>query len=206
MRRSWPAPARCGGAGSLWPTPPAGSSRPAFSRWPPTWPAAPCSGRRARSPGCSPVPPSWTSPRGREPMETELARAAAGDGITPGGDEIAVFPFDPARKLVSRACQAGDGIILAVSGAPEAVLERCTLDAAARAPVTATLARLTREGMRVIGLARRPLISVPADRDTAEAQPGVRGAGRVYRPPPRRRARRRRRALRRGGGHHRGHR
>src|SRR5258707_284955 len=56
MRRSWPAPARCGGAGSLWPTPPAGSSGPASSRWPPTSPAAPCSGRRARSPGCSPVP------------------------------------------------------------------------------------------------------------------------------------------------------
>ncbi len=67
----------------------------------------------------------------REPMETEVAQAAAEDGITPGGDEIAVFPFDPARKLVSRARHTSDGgIILAVSGAPEAVLERCTLDPA----------------------------------------------------------------------------
>jgi len=42
-----------------------------------------------------------------------------------------VFPFDPARKLVSRARHTSDGgIILAVSGAPEAVLERCTLDPA----------------------------------------------------------------------------
>jgi P-type Ca2+ transporter type 2C len=104
----------------------------------------------------------------REPMETELARAAAADGITPSGDEIAVFPFDPARKLVSRARQAGDGVLLAVAGAPEAVLDRCTIDTAARAGVLATLARLTADGMRVIGFARRRLGSLPADRDAAE--------------------------------------
>ena len=104
----------------------------------------------------------------REPMETELAQAAAADGITPGGHEIAVFPFDPARKLVSRARQTADGTALAVSGAPEAVLDRCTLDPAARAGVTATLARLTAEGLRVIGFARRRLSHLPADRDVAE--------------------------------------
>ena len=107
-------------------------------------------------------------PARREPMETELARAAATDGITPGGHETAVFPFDPARKLVSRARQAADGITLAVSGAPETVLDRCTLDTAARAGVSATLARLTREGMRVIGFGRRHLSQPPADRDAAE--------------------------------------
>jgi Ca2+-transporting ATPase len=110
-------------------------------------------------------------PRGarREPMETELAQAAVADGVTPGGDEIAAFPFDPVRKLVSRARQAGGGgIILAVSGAPEAVLGRCTLDPAARAGVTAALAQVTGEGLRVIGFARRRLAQVPADRDAAE--------------------------------------
>jgi Ca2+-transporting ATPase len=104
----------------------------------------------------------------REPMQTELAQAAAADGITPGGSEVAVFPFDPARKLVSRARKAGDGLILAVSGAPESVLDRCTLDAAARADVSATVAQLTGEGMRVIGFARRHLSHLPAGRDTAE--------------------------------------
>jgi len=105
----------------------------------------------------------------REPMETELARAAAADGIAPTGPEVAVFPFDPVRKLVSRARQASDGaIILAVSGAPEAVLARCTLGPAARASVTATLAQLTGDGQRVIGFARRHLSGVPADRDTTE--------------------------------------
>jgi P-type Ca2+ transporter type 2C len=105
----------------------------------------------------------------REPMEAELARAAAGAGITAGGDEVAAFPFDPGRQLVSRGRRASDGqIVLAVSGAPEAVLARCTLDAAARADVSATLARLTGDGRRVIGFARRLLSGVPADRDAAE--------------------------------------
>jgi len=103
----------------------------------------------------------------REPMETELARAAA--GIAPTGPEVAAFPFDPVRKLVSRARKASDGaIILAVSGAPEAVLARCTLGPADRAGVTVTLAQLTGDGQRVIGFARRHLSGVPADRDTAE--------------------------------------
>jgi len=107
----------------------------------------------------------------REPMETEVAQAAAEDGITPGGDEIAVFPFDPARKLVSRARHTSDGgIILAVSGAPEAVLERSTLDPAARAGVTVTLAQLTVQGLRVIGFARRRLAEVPTGRDAAERE------------------------------------
>jgi Ca2+-transporting ATPase len=108
-------------------------------------------------------------PARREPMEAQLAEAAAADGLSRDGNEVAVFPFDPARKLASRARQAGDGIILAVSGAPEAVLERCHLDTATRAGISARLASLTGEGMRVIGFARRRLAEVPAGRDAAEA-------------------------------------
>jgi len=107
-------------------------------------------------------------PARREPMEAQLAEAAAADGITRDGDEVAVFPFDPARKLVSRASQGGDGIILAVSGAPEPVLDRCHLDPATRAGISASLARPTGQGMRVIAFARRRLDQVPADRDAAE--------------------------------------
>ena len=104
----------------------------------------------------------------REPMEIQLAGAAAQAGITRDGDEAAVFPFDPARKLVSRARRTPGGVMLAVSGAPEAVLARCRLDAATRADADAALARLTAQGMRVIGFARRRLDHVPADRDSAE--------------------------------------
>ena len=104
----------------------------------------------------------------REPLETELAQAAHAAGISCDDGEAAVFPFDPARKLVSRARHHRDGIILAVSGAPEAVLDRCRLDPATRDAAFAALARLTTGGMRVIGFARRHLDHVPAERATAE--------------------------------------
>jgi P-type Ca2+ transporter type 2C len=105
----------------------------------------------------------------REPLESQLAEAAEAAGITGYGDEAAVFPFDPARKLVSRARHAdGEGILLTVSGAPEAVLERCHLDPAARADAEAEFTRLTSDGMRVVGFARRRLGKIPAERDIAE--------------------------------------
>jgi Ca2+-transporting ATPase len=63
----------------------------------------------------------------REPLETELAAAAAAEGIACRAAEAAVFPFDPARKLASRAWRTSAGLLLAVSGAPEAVLARCAL-------------------------------------------------------------------------------
>jgi Ca2+-transporting ATPase len=111
--------------------------------------------------------PSWAARR--EPMDAEFAWAAAQAGITPGGPEVAAFPFDPVRKLTSCARQAGDGpITLAVSGAPEAILNRCTLDAAARADVLATVAALTRRGSRVIGFARRTLDCQHARQEEAE--------------------------------------
>src|SRR5579875_2981614 len=42
----------------------------------------------------------------REPMEAALAEAAAAEGITAAAEEVAVFPFDPARKLASCARRA----------------------------------------------------------------------------------------------------
>jgi Ca2+-transporting ATPase len=102
----------------------------------------------------------------REPLETQLALAAAAAGITAEGREVAVFPFDPARKLVSRAHTAQGGVLLAVSGAPEAVLDRCDPDAVTRAWIQ--LAALTGQGRRLIAFAQRHLDEVPADRDVAE--------------------------------------
>ncbi|WP_084464216.1 cation-translocating P-type ATPase [Microtetraspora fusca] len=108
----------------------------------------------------------------REPLEAELAEAAAGAGIIRDGREVAVFPFEPAHKLLSRALVeddgTDDGIMVAVSGAPEAVLERCDLTSAARADIEDALMRLSRRGLRVIAFARRRLPAAPADRDEAE--------------------------------------
>jgi Ca2+-transporting ATPase len=103
-----------------------------------------------------------------EPMEAQLAEAAASIGIAPTGDVLAAFPFDPVRKLVSRARATPAGTVLGVSGAPESVLERCDMDPAARVTTDATVAELSGRGLRVIAFADRTLAGIPSDREDAE--------------------------------------
>jgi Ca2+-transporting ATPase len=105
---------------------------------------------------------------GREPMEEQLAAAAATAGVATIGREVAAFPFDPHRKLVSRAHTTADGPVLAVAGAPEQLLNHCRIDADKREAVVARVADLAAQGMRVIAFARRDLTTVPTDPDTAE--------------------------------------
>ena len=107
--------------------------------------------------------------QGREPLDRELATAAGEAGIAQPGKQVAAFPFDSARKLVSRAWQAPDGrLLLAVSGAPEAILAACSTTAPQRAGIEAELAELTGRGLRVIAVARRALTGIPTDRAAAE--------------------------------------
>jgi Ca2+-transporting ATPase len=106
---------------------------------------------------------------GREPMEGQLAAAADHEGVTPPGREVAVFSFDPHRKLVSRAHLDDSGrLTLAVSGAPEQILARATISDQQRKAAEARIAQLAGQGMRVIAFARKDLPAVPADRDRAE--------------------------------------
>jgi P-type Ca2+ transporter type 2C len=105
----------------------------------------------------------------REPMEAELAAAARAAGLVQRGEQVAAFPFDPARKLVSRVWRTPDGrLLLAACGAPEAVLAACRISAAQRADVEDELAGLAGRGLRVIAVARRELTTVPAAREAAE--------------------------------------
>lgn len=74
-------------------------------------------------------------------------------------------PFDPARKMMATFHAAAGGVLVAVKGAPEAVLECCTevLDGDRRRPLTgadrrdweARSERLARDGLRVLALASR---------------------------------------------------
>jgi Ca2+-transporting ATPase len=112
-------------------------------------------------------PPGGTG-QGREPIETELAAAAAAAGIGQPGEQVAMFPFDPARKLASRAWRTPAGLLLAVSGAPEAVLARCALRPEDGRRAEAQAGEFAAAGWRVIGFARRQLEEVPASRDAAE--------------------------------------
>lgn len=107
----------------------------------------------------------------REPIERELTAAALIEGAEAPGAEVAGWPFDAARRLVSRLReQPGKSgrLVLAVGGAPEAVLECCRLEEAARAAVLAEVAKLTDRGLRVIGYAHRMLDAVPDRREQAE--------------------------------------
>ncbi|GLL06754.1 cation-translocating P-type ATPase [Dactylosporangium matsuzakiense] len=120
-------------------------------------------------------------PGGREPMEQQLLAAAAAEGIAEPGPAFTGHPFDPQRKLLSRVHRtAGDGLRLAVAGAPEAVLERCVLDPAARADIEAEVADRARRGLRVIAFAELSLTGTPTARavhgDPADRDP-TGGAG-----------------------------
>jgi Ca2+-transporting ATPase len=107
---------------------------------------------------------------GREPMEEQLAAEATRAGVIAPMDEVAVFPFDPQRKLVTRAHRGPDGAVtISVSGAPEQVLPRCEMPAERRGSLLARVDQLARQGLRVIAVAHKETDTVPTDRDRAES-------------------------------------
>jgi calcium-translocating P-type ATPase len=98
---------------------------------------------------------------------TELAlREWAGDAAAPVR-RLATFAFDPRLRLMSTIDEFPDGRWIDVKGAPDALLERCSV--ADRASVTAEADRLAARGLRVLAAARRRLDGpVPSDRAEAE--------------------------------------
>lgn len=93
----------------------------------------------------------------REPIEVELAAAASQRGLARVGTPVAEFPFDPTRKLVSRVWDRDLARWAAVSGAPEAILARSTLQPADRDAAELRVRDYTRQGLRVIAFACRHL-------------------------------------------------
>ncbi len=119
----------------------------------------------------TPKPP----PAGRLPHPTDAAVAEAGQraGIDArhGYDDwerIDEMPFEPGRGFHATLAQRAGELILSVKGAPEIVLPRCThwadgsnnhpvpMTDEARSQATETLQALTRRGLRVLCVARRP--------------------------------------------------
>ncbi|HEX7106342.1 MAG TPA: cation-transporting P-type ATPase [Acidothermaceae bacterium] len=106
----------------------------------------------------------------------------------------AVFRFSSSRRLMSTAQQCGERqVALVVKGAPESVLDRCAsiqmdgrlrpLDSAFRDRITQVVDDLTREGLRVLGIGRRLLDGVPADRDAVEHDLTLLGLAALFDPP-----------------------
>ncbi len=108
----------------------------------------------------------------REPIDAELARAAAELGLPLPDKPAGAFAFDAATKTITRVWRPPDAqpgpYLIATTGAPEAVLDRCALDQPARATVDAELAGLTHRGLRVVAFARRTDKLAPATRADAE--------------------------------------
>lgn len=104
----------------------------------------------------------------REPLESQLALAASKSGVAWTGEPLAVNPFDSGSKVLSRVWQVGADVIVAASGAPEAVLARCSLSEADRDDWLAQVDELSRLGLRVVAFGCRSLTTPPTDRADAE--------------------------------------
>lgn len=107
----------------------------------------------------------------RDPMDAELARAAdeVPDQTGRAGEDAAAFPFDSETKTITRVRRSAAGpFLIATTGSPEAVLDRCAIAADERLRVEGGLAELTRRGLRVIAFAQRSSERVPEDRVDAE--------------------------------------
>jgi Ca2+-transporting ATPase len=116
-----------------------------------------------------------------------LAAAAAAHGAAPAQDSVdralvqaagepasierlARYPFDPVRRRESAVWRDAGGAWVAVKGAPESVLDACAMSETERAAVLTRVAALALDGLRIIGVAERHVVSAPRDAAHAEAE------------------------------------
>ena len=121
-------------------------------------------------------PPPTALPAGSAgAVETAIAEAALRVGVVPPGEQVAVFPFDPQRRRVSRAWRLDPGaasasarVRVAVKGAPEAVVAVCRLSEAERAEIAQRVDNLAGRGLRVLAVAEATVARVPGSAQQAE--------------------------------------
>ncbi len=108
--------------------------------------------------------------RGRvtgDPTEAALVEAARKEGVNKAGLERenprrGEVPFDAGRKLMSTVySKPGGGCRVYVKGAPDVLLERCLLSAAAKRAALAANDRMAAGALRVLGVAVRELDRMP---------------------------------------------
>jgi len=132
-------------------------------------------GRECELPGLVPVPVALagvmadcTQPDELvDPMEKALVLAAERLGVRPASNRLATYRFDSRRSRMSVISSRDGQVLIQVKGAPERVLAACdtillagsreVLTDARRAEVLAEVEVLARRGLRVLGLANRPL-------------------------------------------------
>lgn len=108
-----------------------------------------------------------------DPTDVALVEAATESAlevtVLRGEGPLAEFTFDDQRKLTSALYSRGDALLLAVKGAPEAVIARCSrqpsnemessLDAQSRSAALSAAEAMANRGLRVLGIAYRSLPS-----------------------------------------------
>ncbi|WP_199728695.1 cation-transporting P-type ATPase, partial [Corallococcus sp. CA053C] len=96
---------------------------------------------------------------GRDPLDAALLEAAAGASALPTGmTPEATFPFTEERQRETAVVRDGPGgLLVVVKGAPERVLDLCTLEPAARTEWAHRVEALAREGSKVIACASQGL-------------------------------------------------
>jgi magnesium-transporting ATPase (P-type) len=82
---------------------------------------------------------------------------------------VALFSFDPRRRLMATLDSDGAALQVYVKGAPEALLPLCPTDAAQADALAGAVEEMTSEGLRVLAVGRRSWTDpVAPDRNSAE--------------------------------------
>jgi len=115
--------------------------------------------------------------------EVALLAAVAATGADPddvrsGAPRIDEFAFDSRRKRMSTVHRVGDGLVVAVKGAPEVIVSEAAsvqeadglgeLDPERRHSILQQAAALAEQGLRTLALAYRPADAVPETAESAE--------------------------------------
>jgi magnesium-transporting ATPase (P-type) len=132
-----------------------------------------------------------------DPMEGALLVAAMKAGI--GQEEISrdprlwEVPFDSDRKLMSTVNRVEGKLVVMAKGAPDALVTRCDtmfttdgprpLAAADRIELESTVDVWARQGLRVLGVARRSIASMPGPEDDIETGLELLGLVAMHDPP-----------------------
>ena len=103
----------------------------------------------------------------RDPVDRALTEPASRPAPS---ERLARYPFDPMRRRESAVWRDSGGAWVAVKGAPEAVLDACTMSVTERRSVLARVARLADDGLRIIAIAERRIAFPPRDAPDAEAE------------------------------------
>jgi calcium-translocating P-type ATPase len=110
-----------------------------------------------------------------DPTELALLDMAisAGVRLDPAvrtAERVALFSFDPRRRLMATLDPEGADLQVHVKGAPEALLPLCVTDAAQADALAGAVEEMTGQGLRVLAVARRSWTDpVAPDRDSAES-------------------------------------